>query len=126
MGGVQDRYLRHDAAGGMFVGHALCGRLVSGVSELLEERVSESGVPTSAILLYSVADSIMKRLKDEGVLQLLRHSGNVAACDDGPDTAIEAVVLPTEETLYSVYHWGEGMHQFPEDMTLPSGSAEQA
>ncbi|KAF1791130.1 hypothetical protein GQ600_4359 [Phytophthora cactorum] len=45
---------------------ALCGRMVSGVSEILEERVCQSGVPTC----NSMADSIMKRLEDAGVLQL--------------------------------------------------------
>ncbi|KAG2760652.1 hypothetical protein PC129_g16318 [Phytophthora cactorum] len=101
---------------------ALRGRLVSGVSEILEERVCQSGVPTC----ISMADSIMKRLEDAEVLQLLRPSDNVAACDDALNTATEALEPPLEETSYPVYHWGGGMHLFPEDMALPSGSAEQA
>ncbi|KAG3137770.1 hypothetical protein PI126_g17221 [Phytophthora idaei] len=101
---------------------ALCGRLVSGVSEILEECVCQSGVPTC----NSMADSIMKRLEDAGVLQLLRPSDNVAACDDDLDAATEALEPPLEETSYPVYHLGGGMHLFPEDVALPSGSAEQA
>ncbi|KAG2785828.1 hypothetical protein PC129_g18076 [Phytophthora cactorum] len=101
---------------------ALCGRLVFGVSEILGERVCQSGVPTC----NSMADSIKTRLEDAGVLQLLRPSDNVAACDDALDTATEAFEPPLEETSYPVYHWGGGMHLFPEDMALSSGSAEQA
>ncbi|KAG3122560.1 hypothetical protein C6341_g26920 [Phytophthora cactorum] len=62
----------------------------------------------------------MKRLEDAGVLQLLRPSDNVAACDDALDTATEALEPPLEETSYRVYHWGGGMHLFPEDMALPN------
>ncbi|KAG2990539.1 hypothetical protein PC120_g22917 [Phytophthora cactorum] len=101
---------------------ALCGRLVFGVSEILGERVCQSGVPTC----NGMADSIKTRLEDAGVLQLLRPSDNVAACDDALDTATEAFEPPLEETSYPVYHWGGGMHLFPEDMALSSGSAEQA
>ncbi|KAG3044881.1 hypothetical protein PI125_g27155 [Phytophthora idaei] len=68
----------------------------------------------------------MKRLEDAGVLQLLRPSDNVAACDDDLDAATEALEPPLEETSYPVYHLGGGMHLFPEDVALPSGSAEQA
>ncbi|KAG3160194.1 hypothetical protein PI126_g7008 [Phytophthora idaei] len=68
----------------------------------------------------------MKRLGDAEVLQLLRPSDNVAACADARDTATEALEPPLEEASYPVYHWGGGMHLFPEDMALPSGSAEQA
>ncbi|KAF1786353.1 hypothetical protein GQ600_4906 [Phytophthora cactorum] len=181
MGGVQDRYLRHDAAGDMFVGRTVSGLPIysqsfnasshfaaddevvqrakrlcfPGLPEFVEfvaefalasliyhlgitrctmwsfgirrlrnigKRVCQSGVPTC----NSMADSIMKRLEDAGVLQLLRPSDNVAACDDTLNTATEALEPPLEEPSYPVYHWGGGMHLFPEDMALPSGSAEQA
>ncbi|ETI47702.1 hypothetical protein F443_08135 [Phytophthora nicotianae P1569] len=101
---------------------ALCGRLVTDVSKLLEERVCQSGVPTC----NSLADLVMKRLENVGVLQLLLPRDDVAAGHAGLDTAVEAAEPSAKKTSHHVYQWGGAMHLFPEDMVLPSGTAEQA
>ncbi|POM69578.1 Hypothetical protein PHPALM_14129 [Phytophthora palmivora] len=110
---------------------ALYERLLSGVTSILEERAIQSGVPTCD----SMASSIMKRLEDEGILQLFRTRNDTSNAD-GHNTENDTTADAGGEELssiedshacsYPVYHWGGGMHLFPPGVKLPTGSVEQA
>ncbi|ETL24243.1 hypothetical protein L917_15801 [Phytophthora nicotianae] len=106
--------------------NTMCQQILAGVSTILEERSIETGVPTCE----SMASSIMKKLENAGLLYHLRTSDDVAI--DTVDTASDAAlhsgegVEESSEPVYPTYHWGGGMHLFPQGLKLRTGRAERA
>jgi hypothetical protein len=107
--------------------NAMYDRLMSGVTTTMEERAIQTGVPTCD----SMAASIMKRLEDEGVLQLIRpHDESTMDGENSLDAATNDGVV--EETVadqspaYAIHNRGGAMHLFPEGVKLPTGTPEQA
>ncbi|OWY92511.1 hypothetical protein PHMEG_00038456 [Phytophthora megakarya] len=104
-------------------------RLISGVTNILEERAIQTGFPTCD----TTASSILKRLKDEGVLQLLRTNSSTVNADShliggSGDEAIDVNVQDDEDKTpcYPIHSWGGNIHIFPIGVTLPTGTPEQA
>ncbi|ETL79786.1 hypothetical protein L917_19651 [Phytophthora nicotianae] len=90
--------------------------VIDGVRLVLEEAADQRGTPSCS----RIATTVLDCLKEGGYLH--QHP------DPQEQAEPEAVTDSTHSTnaTFPLHTWGGGFHAFPEGMTLPEGTAEQA